>query len=119
MKSMLSPARRLGAAVALCLSLAACGGSDTEPAAAPAQGNGALAASRPGELTSYVQTRLRTLASQGRLAPGGVMDGALATAVTSLPSAASTTRPRASARPSAARSCTATSGPAPSCGCKV
>ena len=94
MKSMLSPARRLGAAVAVCLSLAACGGSDTEPAAAPAQGNGALAASRPGELTSYVQTRLRTLASQGRLAPGGVMDGALATAVTSLPAAAAPAEPR-------------------------
>ena len=94
MKSMLSPARRLGAAVAVCLSLAACGGSDTEPAAAPAQGNGALAASRPGELTSYVQARLRTLASQGRLAPGGVMDGALATAVTSLPAAAAPAEPR-------------------------
>jgi hypothetical protein len=87
MKSMLSPAWRLGTAVALCLGLAACGGSDTEPAAAPAPGDGALAASRPGELTSYVQTRLRTLASQGGLTSGGSMDGALATAVTALPAA--------------------------------
>jgi Beta propeller domain len=59
---------------ALLVSLAGCGGggsSDTPPEGRQT----ALAVSRPGQLAGYVQERLRTLDSQGRLASGIVGDG--------------------------------------------
>ena len=59
-------------AAALAATLAACGGSaDTAPAATDA----GLQVSQPGELATFVQTRLRALNAQGRLASGGALGG--------------------------------------------
>ena len=98
MRSILSPNGTVGAVVALSLGaslfLSACGGSSTELAAPPLQGSGAFAPSQPGELTTYVQTRLRALAAQGRLNPGGFMEGLPASAVASPTDVGSATPPR-------------------------
>lgn len=81
-------------AAALLLGLAACGGgSGTEPPAA--QDSAALAASRPGELTAYVQQRLRTLDAQGRLGGGATLVGLPVTA-SPQPTAGSATPARSS-----------------------
>ncbi len=65
---------RLAATLALALSLVACGGgsgSDTPPEDKKV----ALSASKPGELATYVQERLRLLERMGRLGNGGVYGG--------------------------------------------
>ena len=64
-----APLRR-AAARALLLALAACGGGSDAPIP-PEQRAAGLAVSRPGELTAFVQERLRTLNAQGRLAAAG------------------------------------------------
>jgi hypothetical protein len=68
------PARRLGV-LALCLTLAACGGGGSAPAVAPEGRAGALAAAGPGELAGWAQGRLRVLDAQGRLTGGPVFAG--------------------------------------------
>lgn len=75
----------------LALALVACGGGGgggTEP---QADGNkSALSASKPGELTSFVQSKLRTLNGQGRLASAGFStggDGITAVAISASPTA--------------------------------
>ena len=68
-------------AATLLLGLAACGGGGGGAPEAPAsQDSVALSASRPGELTTYVQQRLRTLDSQGRLGGGATLVGLPVTA---------------------------------------
>ena len=62
----LSARSALSAMTALTMGLAACGGSGTD--VPPASGGTGLSASQPGELTAYVQSRLRVLNAQGRLA---------------------------------------------------
>jgi hypothetical protein len=59
----------------LALALSACGGgggTESDPIAGTSR---ALAVSQPGELTRYVQDRLRTLDSQGRLSINGLNSG--------------------------------------------
>ncbi len=90
-----SPVHQLLAA-ALLLSLAACGGSGGTSTEAPAaQDSAALSASRPGELATYVQQRLRTLDAQGRLGGGATLVGLPVTA-SPQPTAGSATPARSS-----------------------
>lgn len=62
----------------LAASLVACGGGGGEPASPtppPAAGDpGALALAGPGELTAFVQGRMRTLQAQGRLVGGARLE---------------------------------------------
>ena len=62
----LSARSALSAMTALTMGLAACGGSGTD--VPPTSGGTGLSASQPGELAAYVQSRLRVLNAQGRLA---------------------------------------------------
>ena len=60
-----------GLAAALAVVLAACGGGGSGANDPVVDGNkSALSASKPGELTSFVQGKLRTLNAQGRLVSG-------------------------------------------------
>lgn len=69
-----APLRPAWAVAVLALALAACGGGGAD--APPADGRaGALSASRPGELTGWVQQRLRSLTAAGTL-PGAGTGGA-------------------------------------------
>lgn len=83
-------------ALVLALALGACGGDGAgdAPATPPAQDSGgALALARPGELTAFVQDRLRKLGAQGRLPRdlSSVSTGGLpATSVAMSPDAAAT-----------------------------
>ena len=86
-----TPARCGSSALAamFLLALAACGGGGGGDTAPPlAADSGALAVSPPGELTRYVQQRLRTLDAQGKLAAGGGLLGGPSTAFSPSPTAA-------------------------------
>ena len=76
----MSSAPTLGrlAAIALTLGLTACGGGG-DNTSTPGAGGSGVAVSQPGELTAFVQDRLRTLNAQGRLASGVTSDGLAAT----------------------------------------
>ena len=66
------------AACTLAAALAACGGGSADTA--PEPNGAALQVSQPGELATFVQTRLRVLNAQGRLASGDALGGMAPTA---------------------------------------
>lgn len=87
-------------AAALLLALAGCGGSGNGSSETPPDGRAVtLAASRPGELASYVRARLNVLEDRGQLASGAYLDGA--PSVGAMPVA--TGSPAAPAAPAASR----------------
>ena len=55
------------------IGVVACGGNGGNSSAPPPTSSGALAASQPGELTGFVQARLRTLSAEGRLGSAGML----------------------------------------------
>ena len=93
MRRLPNPAswRHAAAALSLAFVLAACGGGGDSPAPPPVQDSGALALSRPGELAAYVQGRLRTLGTQGKLQRDfavAAVDGIVPTSLALAPAAA-------------------------------
>ena len=81
---------------ALTLALVACGGGSAETELPPEGRASALAVSQPGQLTRFMQDRLRTLSAQGRLDAGVSTGAPQGTAVALLPSASAAAPARSS-----------------------
>ncbi len=87
-------------AAALAASLAGCGGGGGSDSGntSPHTNTAGLQVSQPGELASFVQTRLRALDAQGRLASGDALGGMASASpgLTVAPAASTTAPPRSS-----------------------